>query len=219
MERYIIDPKSGWKYELVGDYYLLAGTRFEDADPEEDRNAAQDAATTPKADDAVASERPAIGRFGRSHAAYLKRTQRHVYSQLVAEDKLGTYLAQIAEQANNIPLISLLRNAARASLGYRQELATVRSQNIDVEAFSSQLKEFKERFGRNYELASRRFGEAIEEIDKTIIHLNKVKEDIVPTERNLRLANEKAEDLTIKKLTRGNPTMTEKFRDAGIKIE
>ena len=118
-----------------------------------------------------------------------------------------------------IPLISLLRNAARASLGYRQELATVKSQNIDVEAFSSQLKEFKERFGRNYELASRRFGEAIEEIDKTILHLQKVKEGLVSSERNLRLANDKAEDLTIKKLTRGNPTMTEKFRDAGIEIE
>ena len=118
-----------------------------------------------------------------------------------------------------IPLISILRNAARASLGYRQELATVKSQNIDVEAFSSQLKEFKERFGRNYELASRRFGEAIEEIDKTILHLQKVKEGLVSSERNLRLANDKAEDLTIKKLTRGNPTMTEKFREAGIEIE
>ena len=118
-----------------------------------------------------------------------------------------------------IPLISLLRNAARASLKYRQELATVRSQNIDVEAFNSQLKEFKDRFGRNYELASRRFGEAIDEIDKTILHLQKVKEDLVSSERNLRLANDKAEDLTIKRLTRGNPTMTEKFQEAGIKIE
>lgn len=111
MERYIIDPKSGWKYELVGDYYLLAGTRFEDADPEEDGNAAPDGASTPKTEDAVASERPAIGRFGRSHAAYLKRTQRHVYSQLVAEGKLGTYLAQIDEQANNM-LDLLIRQIA-----------------------------------------------------------------------------------------------------------
>ena len=102
MDKYIIDERTGWKYELVGDYYLLAGTHFEDADPEEDGNAAPDVATTPKADDAVASERPAIGRFGRAHAAYLKRTQRHVYSQLVAEGKLGTYLAQIDEQANNM---------------------------------------------------------------------------------------------------------------------
>lgn len=101
MDKYIIDERTGWKYELVGDYYLLAGTRFEDADPEEDGNAAPDDVTsTPKTEDAVVSERPAIGRFGRAHAAYLKRTQRHVYSQLVAEGKLGTYLAQIDEQAN-----------------------------------------------------------------------------------------------------------------------
>lgn len=118
-----------------------------------------------------------------------------------------------------IPLINLLRNAARTSLAYRHELTVVKNQNIDVEAFSSQLKEFKERFGRNYKLASRHFGEAIEEIEKTILHLQKVKEDLVSSERNLRLANDKAEDLTIKKLTRGNPTMTEKFRDAGIEIE
>ena len=118
-----------------------------------------------------------------------------------------------------IPLISLLRNAARASLKYRQELATVRSQNIDVEAFNNQLKEFKDRFGRNYELASRRFGEAIDEIDKTILHLQKVKDDLISSERNLRLANDKAEDLTIKRLTRGNPTMIEKFQEAGIEIE
>lgn len=102
MEKFITDERTGWKYELVGDYYLLAGTRFEDADPEEDGNAAQDVATNPKAEDAVASEQPAIGRFGRAHAAYLKRTQRHVYSQLVAEGKLGIYLAQIDEQANNM---------------------------------------------------------------------------------------------------------------------
>ena len=95
----------------------------------------------------------------------------------------------------------------------------MRSQNIDVEAFNSQLKEFKDRFGRNYELASRRFGEAIDEIDKTILHLQKVKEDLVSSEPNLRLANDKAEDWTIKRLTRGNPTMTEKFQEAGIEIE
>ena len=118
-----------------------------------------------------------------------------------------------------IPLISLLRNAARSSLRYRQELAIMRNQNLDVEAFSSQLKEFKDRFGRNYELASRRFGEAVDEIDKTILHLQKVKEALVSSERNLRLANDKAEDLTIKKLTRGNQTMLEKFRAAGIELE
>ena len=118
-----------------------------------------------------------------------------------------------------IPLISLLRNAARTSLGYRQELAAVRSQNVDVEEFSARLMEFKDRFSRNYELASRRFGEAIDEIDKTIAHLQKVKDALLSSERNLRLANDKAEDLSIRKLTRGNPTMTEKFREAGVKIE
>ena len=111
MEKYIIDERTGWKYELVGDYYLLAGTRFEDADPEEDGNAAPDVVTTPKAEDAADSDRPAVGRFGRAHAAYLKRTQRHVYSQLVAEGKLGTYLAQIDEQANNM-LNLLIRQMA-----------------------------------------------------------------------------------------------------------
>lgn len=112
MDKYIIDERTGWKYELVGDYYLLSGTRFEDADPEEDGNAAPDDVTsTPKTEDAVVSERPAIGRFGRAHAAYLKRTQRHVYSQLVAEGKLGTYLAQIDEQANNM-LDLLIRQMA-----------------------------------------------------------------------------------------------------------
>ena len=120
MERYIIDPKSGWKYELVGDYYLLAGTRFEDADPEEDGNATPDAATTPKANDAVVSERPAIGRFGRAHAAYLKRTQRHVYSQLVAEGKLGAYLAQIDEQANS--MLDLLTRQMAEREGVTEQL-------------------------------------------------------------------------------------------------
>ena len=120
MERYIIDPKSGWKYELVGDYYLLAGTRFEDADPEENGNAALDGASTPKTEDAADSERPAIGRFGRAHAAYLKRTQRHVYSQLIAEGKLSTYLAQIDEQANSM-LDLLIRQMAERE-GVTEEL-------------------------------------------------------------------------------------------------
>ena len=118
-----------------------------------------------------------------------------------------------------IPLISLLSNAAKKSLSYRRELAAVRNQNVDVENFNNQLLEFKEKFGRNYELASRRFGEAVEEIDKTIAHLQKVKDALVSSERNLRLANDKAEDLTIKKLTRGNPTMAQRFREAGIDVE
>ena len=131
MEKFIIDERTGWKYELVGDYYLLSGTRFEDADPEEDRNDAQDVATTPKTDDEAASERPAIGRFGRAHAAYLKRTQRHVYSQLVAEGKLGTYQAQIDEQANNMMNL-LIRQMAECEgvteqLKARDQMAWVRA--------------------------------------------------------------------------------------------
>lgn len=97
MDRYIIDLKTGWKYELVGDYYLPVGTRFEDADPDD---SVRDAPAPTAAPEKGESVRPAIGRFGRAHAAFLKRTQRHVYSQFVAEGKLGTYLAQIDEQAN-----------------------------------------------------------------------------------------------------------------------
>ena len=118
-----------------------------------------------------------------------------------------------------LPMISLLRNGARASLRYRQELAAVRNQNLDVEKFSSQLTDFKERFSRNYELASRQFGEAIDEIDKTIAHLEKTKKSLLSSANNLRLANDKARELTIKRLTRGNPTMSEKFADAGVEIE
>ena len=118
-----------------------------------------------------------------------------------------------------LPMISLLRNGARASLTYRRELAAVRNQNLDVEKFSSQLTDFKERFSRNYELASRQFGEAIDEIDKTIAHLEKTKKSLLSSANNLRLANDKARELTIKRLTRGNPTMSEKFADAGVEIE
>lgn len=118
-----------------------------------------------------------------------------------------------------IPFITLLRNAARKSLGYRQELAQIKSQNIDVEMFNQHLIDFKERFGRNYDLASRQFGEAIEEIDKSISHLEKIKKNLQSSLNNLRLANDKASDLTVKRLTRGNKTMTEKFLEAGISTE
>lgn len=117
-----------------------------------------------------------------------------------------------------LPLISLLRNAAQNALGYRRELALARSQNLDVENFNNQLLDFKSRFSRNYELASRKFREAIEEIDKTISHLQKTRDALVSSENNLRLANDKAEDLSIKKLTKNNPTMTGLFQDAGIEI-
>ena len=106
-----------------------------------------------------------------------------------------------------IPLITLLRNAALSSMEARRELALVRQQNIDVTNFEDQLADFKEKFGRNYRLASERFAKAIDEIDKSIDHLQKIKEHLLGSERNLRLANDKAEDLTVKKLTRKNPTM------------
>lgn len=112
-----------------------------------------------------------------------------------------------------IPIITLLRNAAMNSLKYKAELALVRNQNVDITNFEENINKFKEGFAKNYELASRRFKTAIEEIDKTIDHLQKTKDALLSSENNLRLANNKAEDLTIKKLTRGNPTMTERFAD------
>jgi hypothetical protein len=112
-----------------------------------------------------------------------------------------------------IPIITLLRNAAMNSLKYKTELALVKSQNIDITDFENQLEGFKEAFGKNYDLASRRFQTAIDEIDKSIDHLQKTKEALLGTDRNLRLANDKAQDVTIKKLTRGNPTMAAKFAE------
>ena len=110
-----------------------------------------------------------------------------------------------------IPIITLLRNAAHNSLKYKTELALVKAQNIDITNFENELDAFKTGFARNYELASKKFKTAIDEIDKTIDHLQKTKEALLGSENNLRLANNKAEDLTVKKLTRGNPTMAENF--------
>ena len=112
-----------------------------------------------------------------------------------------------------IPIITLLRNAALNSLEYRRQLAIVQAQNIDVSNFEDAMNDFKEKFAKNYELASKKFKLAIEEIDKTIDHLQKTKEALLSSENNLRLANNKAEDLSIKKLTRNNPTMQAKFAE------
>ena len=117
-----------------------------------------------------------------------------------------------------IPMITLLRNAAMNSLGYQHELERVRNQNLDVHAFSDALSDFKDKFGKNYELASRRFREAIDEIDKTIAHLEKTKKALLSSEDNLRLANNKASDLTIKRLVKKNPTMAQRFEEAGVEI-
>ena len=112
-----------------------------------------------------------------------------------------------------IPIITLLRNAAMNSLKYKAELALVKSQNVDITNFEDNINKFKEGFAKNYDLASRKFKTAVEEIDKTIDHLQKTKEALLSSENNLRLANNKAEDLTIKRLTRGNPTMEAKFSE------
>lgn len=112
-----------------------------------------------------------------------------------------------------IPMITLLRNAAMNTLGYKNELALVKAQNVDITNFENELETFKTAFAKNYELASRRFQTAIDEIDKSIDHLQKTKEALLGTDRNLRLANDKAQDVTIKKLTRRNPTMAAKFAE------
>lgn len=112
-----------------------------------------------------------------------------------------------------IPIITVLRNAAQNSLKYRTELALVKAQNIDITTFENDLDEFRTGFARNYELASKRFKTAIEEIDKTIDHLQKTKDALLGSENNLRLANNKADELTVKKLTKSNPTMARKFAD------
>ncbi len=112
-----------------------------------------------------------------------------------------------------IPIITLLRNAAMNSLEYKSELALVKAQNIDVTNFESDLDKFKTAFAKNYDLASRKFQTAIDEIDKSIDHLQKTKDALLSTDRNLRLANDKAQDVTVKKLTRHNPTMAAKFEE------
>ncbi len=112
-----------------------------------------------------------------------------------------------------IPIITLLRNAAMNSLKYKSELALVKAQNIDITNFETELETFKVAFARNYDLASGHFQKAIAEIDKSIDHLQKTKDALLGTDRNLRLANDKAQDVTIKKLTRGNATMAAKFAE------
>jgi hypothetical protein len=112
-----------------------------------------------------------------------------------------------------LPIITLLRNAAINSLKYKSELALVRAQNIDITKFETELETFKTAFARNYDLAAGHFQKAIAEIDKSIDHLQKTKDALLGTDRNLRLANDKAQDVTIKKLTKGNPTMAAKFAD------
>ncbi len=112
-----------------------------------------------------------------------------------------------------IPIITLLRNAALNAVEYKKQLIIAQEQNLDISNFENNINEFKEKFGRNYRIASDKFQTAIEEIDKTITHLQKTKEALLSSENNLRLANDKAQELSIKKLTKNNPTMAQKFEE------
>ena len=118
-----------------------------------------------------------------------------------------------------IPMITLLRNAAMNAVKARQELALIKEQNIDITNFENEVNDFKSKFSYNYQQASKRFQEAIDEIDKSIAHLQKIKDALTASDRQLRLANDKAEDLSIKKLTRHNPTMRQKFEELGSREE
>jgi hypothetical protein len=118
-----------------------------------------------------------------------------------------------------IPIITLLTHAAKKNVEYKMELEAARRQSIDITDFEDKLSDFKDKFGRNYRLASEKFQDAISEIDKSIDHLQKIKVALLGSENNLRLANEKAKDLTIKSLTKGNPTMQEKFLQAKVDKE
>ena len=118
-----------------------------------------------------------------------------------------------------ISMITVLRNAALNSVEYRQQIVEYRKQNIDVSHFEEEMNDFKDKFGRNFRLASEKFGKAIDEIDKTIDHLQKTKEALLSSENNLRLANNKAQDLTIKRLTKNNTTMASKFAEVNSKDE
>ena len=118
-----------------------------------------------------------------------------------------------------IPIITLLRNAAMNTMDAKKELAEIRNKNIDVSTFEASLLDFKDKFGRNYDIANRKFNTAIEEIDKTITHLNKVKDELLASGNQLRLANSKLDDLSIKKLIKNNPTMQQMFEDAGVDLK
>ena len=118
-----------------------------------------------------------------------------------------------------IPMITLLRNAALNSLDYKKQLVEIQSKNVDIANFEASLDEFKSKFSYNYEQASKRFKEAIEEIDKSMQHLQKIKDALLASDRQLRLANDKADDLTIKKLTKNNPTMRAKFEEESKKYK
>ncbi|MCD8301616.1 MAG: DUF2130 domain-containing protein [Prevotellaceae bacterium] len=144
----------------------------------------------------------------------LLETDNDLYNQGIVDVSYEFEKMYVIRPQFFLPLISLLTQAAKKSIAYKRELQLARQQTVDVTNFENRLNEFKERFGNNYRLASERFKTAIDEIDKTIDHLQKVKDGLLGSERNLRLANDKAEALTVKKLTHNNPTMKAKFEEA-----
>ena len=135
------------------------------------------------------------------------------YNEGIVDDSYKDEKMYVIRHQFFIPLITLIRNLAMNALQYKKELALIQNQNIDISHFEDNLNTFKEGFSRNYRLASEKFKKAIDEIDKTIDHLQKTKEALLSSENNLRLANNKADDLTIKKLTNGNETMTKLFQE------
>ncbi len=143
----------------------------------------------------------------------LLETDNDLYNQGIVDVSYEYEKMYVIRPQFFLPLISLLTQAAKKSIAYKRELQLARQQTVDVTNFENRLNEFKERFGNNYRLASERFKTAIDEIDKTIDHLQKVKDGLLGSERNLRLANDKAEALTVKKLTHNNPTMKAKFAE------
>ncbi len=147
----------------------------------------------------------------------LLETDNDLYNQGIVDVSYEYEKMYVIRPQFFLPLISLLTQAAKKSVAYKRELQLARQQTVDVTNFESRLNEFKEKFGNNYRLASERFNTAIDEIDKTINHLQKVKEALLGSERNLRLANNKAEELTVKKLTYNNPTMKAKFEEARLR--
>ena len=158
-------------------------------------------------------QQPASGHDGAESAVTLREIRSELYNTGIVDVFHRHSKMYVVRPQFFLPIITLLRNAAMNSLKYKSELALVKAQNIDITNFETELDTFKTAFAKNYDLASKRFQMAIEEIDKSIDHLQKTKEALLGTDRNLRLANDKAQEVTIKKLTRGNPTMAGKFAE------
>ncbi|MGC6500648.1 MAG: DUF2130 domain-containing protein [Henriciella sp.] len=161
----------------------------------------------------AATQKPGISNADVLHLVSLLEADSELYNTGIVDVSYRYPKMYVIRPQFFIPIITLLRNAALGALQFKRELAVVREQNIDITNFETELESFKSAFGRNFDLAARQYQTAIDEIDKSITHLTKTKEALMKSGNNLRLANDKAQDVTIKKLTRKNPTMAQKFRD------